>query len=324
MSTAEFTIRRAEVRDAAAIAEVYNEAILKTTATFDTEQKTAEDRLEWLRGHDDRHPVFVAEVAGGVVGWACLTKWSDRPAYDGTAETSFYVAERHRGGGIGRALKERLIEEARKTGLHTLIARVAEGSEASLHLNRSLGFLRVGTMREVGLKHGKRLDVYILQLMLDPEPVTASACGGKPIHQVDVLTPAQVEQLHGLYQSEWWTRGRPLDDVRIAVENSSLVIGFVESEAGRLVGFCRVLTDFVFRATIFDVIVAEEWRGRGLGRRLIEAVVGHPQLQRVRTLWLCCEPDKMPFYEKWGFETFPEELLWMERAHGNSEQETPQ
>src|SRR5690242_2393606 len=124
MSRTECTIRRAELRDAAAITKVYNEAILKTTATFDTEPKTEEDRLDWLRSHDDHHPVFVAEVAGEVVGWASLSKWSDRPAYAGTAETSFYVAEPCRGIGVGRALKEWLIEEARKAGLHTLIARV--------------------------------------------------------------------------------------------------------------------------------------------------------------------------------------------------------
>lgn len=50
--------------------------------------------------------------------------------------------------------------------MHTLLARVAEGSAASLHLNESLGFVRVGTLREVGFKFGKRIDVHILQLML--------------------------------------------------------------------------------------------------------------------------------------------------------------
>ena len=50
--------------------------------------------------------------------------------------------------------------------MHTIIARVAQESVASLHLNQSLGFVLVGTLREVGLKFGKRLDVHILQLML--------------------------------------------------------------------------------------------------------------------------------------------------------------
>src|SRR5687768_14738928 len=128
-------IRRATLDDAQSIAEIYNEAILTTTATFDTETKTVDDRRQWLAEHGDRHPVFVAEVDGRVVGWASLSQWSDRKAYDGTVESSFYVQSSHRGRGIGRKLKEATIEAARRLGYHTLIARVAEGSEESLHLN---------------------------------------------------------------------------------------------------------------------------------------------------------------------------------------------
>ena len=160
------TIRRAILADAAAIAEIYNEAILTTTATFDTEPKTPEERLTWLQAHDDRHPVLVAVMNDRIVGWASLSEWSDRSAYADTAETSFYVHSTQRGHGIGRTLKEALIEEARRLGFHTLIARVAEGSSASLHLNESTGFVHVGTLKEVGRKFGKLLDVHILQKML--------------------------------------------------------------------------------------------------------------------------------------------------------------
>lgn len=166
MTNNETVIRRALLGDASAIAEIYNEAILTTTATFDTETKTEEDRRAWLEAHDERHPVLVAELDGQVVGWASMSKWSDRPAYADTAESSFYVSENWRGRGIGRALKERLIAEAKAAGMHTLIARVAQESVASLHLNQSVGFVLVGTLREVGLKFGRRLDVHILQLML--------------------------------------------------------------------------------------------------------------------------------------------------------------
>jgi export-related chaperone CsaA len=167
VSGTETRIRRAESGDAGAITDIYNEAVLGTTATFDTEPKTEQDRLVWLAKHDERHPVLVAERDGQVVGWAALSKWSERPAYADTGESSCYVAERWRGQGVGRALKERLIEEARRVGLHTILARVAEGSAASLHLNESLGFTLVGTMREVGLKFGRRLDVHLMQLVLE-------------------------------------------------------------------------------------------------------------------------------------------------------------
>lgn len=167
MSDEPVAIRRARSSDAAAIADIYNEAVATTTATFDTEPKTVEERTKWLQSHDDRHPVLVAEVDGTVVGWASLTMWSDRPAYADTAESSFYVHSVHRGRGIGRKLKEALIEEARRLKYHTLIARITDGSRESLHLNEATGYVYVGTLKEVGCKFGKLLDVHIFQKILD-------------------------------------------------------------------------------------------------------------------------------------------------------------
>jgi L-amino acid N-acyltransferase len=161
------SIRRAELADAPAIAAIYNEAILTTTATFDTETKSVEDRISWLSEHDERHPVIVAESEGQVIGYASLSRWSPRRAYDDTAETSFYVKSGFRGQGIGRRLKEAILEEARRLKFHSVIARVAQGSEESLHLNLSMGFVLVGTLKEVGLKFGKRLDVHVLQKMIE-------------------------------------------------------------------------------------------------------------------------------------------------------------
>jgi L-amino acid N-acyltransferase YncA len=166
MSTNGITIRRATLVDAGAIADIYNEAILTTTATFDTEPKTVQEREQWLQSHDERHPVLVAVGGGRVIGWAALSSWSDRCAYADTAESSFYVHSTHRGRGVGRLLKAAIIEEARRLGYHSLIARVAEGSAESLHLNERAGFVLVGTLKEVGRKFGRLLDVHILQLML--------------------------------------------------------------------------------------------------------------------------------------------------------------
>lgn len=160
-------IRPAEISDLDAITAIYNEAILTTTATFDLEPQTREERLQWFETHDARFPILVAECEGHVVGWACLSRWRPRKAYEGTAETSFYVKQDQRGQGIGRQLKQAIIEEARRLGFHTLIAGVAEGNHASLHLNQSFGFEIVGTFKEVGNKFGKLLDVTYLQKFLD-------------------------------------------------------------------------------------------------------------------------------------------------------------
>lgn len=161
------TIRQATKDDLIGITEIFNEAIEKTTASFFLEPRTVEDMRKWLDVHGERHPVLVAETGDQIVGWASLTQWSERQAYDGTAETSFYVRESHRGQGIGTQLKRSIIEEAKRIGFHTLIARMAEGSDASVHLNQKFGFEFVGTLKEVGLKFGRLLDVHIYQLMLE-------------------------------------------------------------------------------------------------------------------------------------------------------------
>jgi L-amino acid N-acyltransferase YncA len=160
-------IRKAAKSDIDAITEIYNEAILTTTATFDTEPKSITDRLQWFNSHDERHPIFVAVYEGSVVGWSSITQWSERPAYSETSEISSYVKSEYRNKGIGRKLKIVIIEEAKKLQFHCLIARVAGESAVSLHLNRSFGFVEVGTLKEVGKKFGRRLDVHILQKILD-------------------------------------------------------------------------------------------------------------------------------------------------------------
>jgi L-amino acid N-acyltransferase YncA len=161
------TIRQAALEDVPAITEIYNEAILTSAATFDIDPKAVEDRTAWFQDHDDRHPVLVAVVDGKVVGWTSLTRWSDRRAYDDTAETTFYVHSGYRGQGIGRKLKEAIIEEARRLRFHTLIARITETSSESIHLNEEAGFVHVGTLKEVGRKFDKLLSVHIMQKLLD-------------------------------------------------------------------------------------------------------------------------------------------------------------
>src|SRR5437868_11136734 len=98
--------RSATDADQQAIMEIYNEAVLNTTATFDTDQRTIEKQMEWFRKHKKNHPVFVAEKEKQVVGWASLSPWSDRCAYDTTVEVSVYVHKGFRGKGIGKKLLE--------------------------------------------------------------------------------------------------------------------------------------------------------------------------------------------------------------------------
>jgi GNAT superfamily N-acetyltransferase len=114
------------------------------------------------------------------------------------------------------------------------------------------------------------------------------------------LNEEQIGDLHNLYQREWWTEGRSLAETKQCVEGSQICIGLVD-DAGALYGFSRVLTDYTLKALIFDVIVSEQYRGTGLGDELMELVMGHEQLRRVKHFELYCLPEMYGFYEKFGF-----------------------
>lgn len=157
------TIRKATLVDLPAITDIYNEAILNTTATFDTQPKTLSEQQVWYDNHQHKHPILVAEQGSLVVGWASLSKWSDRCAYSDTSEASIYIRKEYRGKGTGKLLLKRLIQEGKNIQLHTVIARIAGDNQASIKLFRSIGFQDIGTMKEVGCKFGKLLDVNLLQ-----------------------------------------------------------------------------------------------------------------------------------------------------------------
>jgi predicted N-acetyltransferase YhbS len=114
------------------------------------------------------------------------------------------------------------------------------------------------------------------------------------------LRDPHIAQLHALYQDEWWTKGRSLELTRQCVKESQVCFGLVD-EAGTLVGFARVITDYTFKALVFDVIVAKHLRGRGLGDRLVGLVRDHERLRSVKHIELYCLPELVPFYSRFGF-----------------------
>ena len=160
--------RLARASDVREIADIYNHEIEHSTATFDTELVSLDERRRWLAAHaSDAHPVVVAEVNSAVAGWASLSPWSERCAYSRAAEVSVYVHREFRGRGLGRSLLQQLIARARTAGLGVLLARIVSESDGSVALHASLGFEQVGTMRRVGEKFGRILDVELMDLQLD-------------------------------------------------------------------------------------------------------------------------------------------------------------
>ncbi len=117
---------------------------------------------------------------------------------------------------------------------------------------------------------------------------------------VSHLTENQISELLDLYKNEFWSNKRTHQDVVQMLAESDIIIALVD-ENEKLIGFTRILTDFVYRAIIFDVIIKPSQRKMGLGSKLMDAVVNHPQLNSIEWIALCCLPEMVPYYERWGF-----------------------
>src|SRR5689334_20583513 len=106
-----------------------------------------------------------------------------------------------------------------------------------------------------------------------------------------------LSQLLRLYQQAPWTKGRTAEQTQQMLVHTNLVVSAWDGD--RLVGFGRVLTDYVFRASIWDIIVDKGYQCRGIGSDLVRHILHHPKLQHVELFWLC---TRMPgFYERLGF-----------------------
>ena len=127
------------------------------------------------------------------------------------------------------------------------------------------------------------------------------------------LTPADAPELTALYEAYDWWADREVESVREALANS-IAVGVRED--GELVASARVVTDGVYYAKCYDVVVREERRGEGIGAELLDAVVSHPELEDV-FLSLTCREGLVPFYERCGFEPYPSPV---ERPDGPAEE----
>ena len=117
----------------------------------------------------------------------------------------------------------------------------------------------------------------------------------------DSIEPDQLPQLVGLFAHEWWSQTRTMDDVARMLLASDVVVTLAHRSTGRLVGFARVLTDGVYLALILDVIVEPTARGLGLSSLLMETVLNHPKVSLARSVELVCQPELIPFYQRFGF-----------------------
>ena len=108
-----------------------------------------------------------------------------------------------------------------------------------------------------------------------------------------------LDQLVRHYQYGWWSQNRKKADVKKMLANSNVAISLWDGK--KLIGFARVLTDFVYRATVWDVIIHPDYQGQGLGKLIMDKVLKHPKLKKVSYFWLITS-DKQKFYKKLGWK----------------------
>ena len=119
-----------------------------------------------------------------------------------------------------------------------------------------------------------------------------------------------------LFHQAPWAKNRTVADAAEMLRQSDLVLCAWDGD--RLVGFGRVLTDFVYRATIWDVIVDQAYQKQGIGTQLVQRMLNHPRLNKVELFWLCTR--RPGFYEKLGFSSKEQTgMVWSRSKQARTE-----
>ena len=159
-----------------AILEIFNEAIVNSTALYDYKPRTQESMIAWFKAKEaGRFPVIgITASDNQLLGFASYGTFRAWPAYKYSVEHSVYVHKNHRGKGIGLALMQQLITVAKDQQYHTMIGGIDIANTSSIALHERLGFTHAGTIKQAGFKFGRWLDLGFYQLLLET-----------PIHPID-------------------------------------------------------------------------------------------------------------------------------------------
>jgi len=162
-------IRDAEDGDLQAIRDIFNDAVLNTTAIWMEQPVDLANRQAWLTARRQQgYPVLVAvNATEQVLGYAAYGDWRPFDGFRHTVENSLYVRADQRGQGIGPLLLSALIERAKAAKLHVMVAAIERENNASIRLHQRLGFTITGQMPQVGRKFDRWLDLTFMQLILE-------------------------------------------------------------------------------------------------------------------------------------------------------------
>ncbi len=162
-------VRPAAPADLEPTLEIYNHAVAHTTASYDYDPRPVLEHQKWYADKlEGGFPLLVAEQGGRVVGFATFGGFRAKMGYQYTLEHSVYVHPEFQGRGVGSALMPPLIEAARAQKCHSLMAGIDSSNAGSIAFHHRYGFVEVATLREVGFKFGRWLDLTFMQLVLDP------------------------------------------------------------------------------------------------------------------------------------------------------------
>ncbi len=160
-------IRPAEARDLPALKSIYDEAVRHSTATFVTQARTDAEMRAWFDAHTGYHALLVDERDGRAVGYASLSTYNPKQAYDTSVELSIYVDSAERGRHVGDALMTAILDFARHSDrIHNVISLITSENEVSIRMHQKYGFRFCGRIEDAGRKFGRYLGVDVYQLLV--------------------------------------------------------------------------------------------------------------------------------------------------------------
>jgi L-amino acid N-acyltransferase len=156
-------------KHSAAILDIFNDAIINSTALYDYKPRVIESMEPWFATKAlNNFPVIGLETNDGqLAGFASYGTFRAFPAYKYTIEHSVYVHKNHRGQGLGALLLASLIEEAQTRNVHVMVGAIDASNSASIALHEKFGFVHSGTVKQAGFKFGRWLDLALYQKTLE-------------------------------------------------------------------------------------------------------------------------------------------------------------